>query len=592
MQSVGYDRRECLSLPVTGVFPDLYRHASFQALLAGDEVGLVLETARQPKSGPPCPVLLQLEHFCDRGNCYIHAKVVEALPAEDPQQQLQVGQFVMDSVSIEVYWLDRDGYIRYANRQACHALGYSPSEILRLRIDDVDPLYPIDLWHEHWQMLKQRKLVYLETQHQNKSGKRYPVTVMANYVRMGEAEYNIAFARDISKAKRNEARFRQMVSVVNVIIWSCNAELVVDYVSPQVLDIVGLPPDKFIGRELKNFAGSERFHPDDRRVLLEAVEGLQRRGRAVKDLQHRIKNADGNWQWMGLNMSAVFDENGELQQIVGCVNDIGLQKQEENRLLSLNAELDRRVRRELEKNQKSNLLLQQQAKLAAMGEMIGNIAHQWRQPLNALAVIMMNLDDALSHGEADSDTLHRGLARSQEILSGMSRTIDEFRGFIKNDTMPVEAVLAERIQAGISLLQATMVYHRIKLAFVNPECPARAMIRLGEFSQVLLCLINNAKEQLLAKHIANGEIAVSIELEQAWAVVHVFDNAGGIDPKILPKIFDPYFTTKPNRAGLGLYFSNLTVQETMNGRIEAKNRQQGACFSVYLPQLLVREQGI
>lgn len=590
LQRLGYNRQACLSLAVTKVFPQLPLHASFQALMADDESSVVLESLLQPSHGLPYPVILELDGFSDLGDRYIHARISSVSPPTDLRHQLELTQFVMDNVAIEVYWLDKDGYIRYANRQACDALGYSPDEVLRLRIDDVDPKYPIHLWHEHWQVLKRQKLIYLETQHQDKSGKRYPVTVMANYVRQGEAEYNIAFARDISKAKRNEARFKQLVSVVNVIIWSCDAAMVIDYVSPQIVDIVGLSAESFIGRELKSLAESERFHPEDRSLLIDALQGLQNQGTAVINLQHRIKNAAGHWQWMGLSMSAIFDDNSELQQVVGSVHDISLQKQEEKRLLSINAELDKRVQEELEKNQKTNLLLQRQAKLVAMGEMISNIAHQWRQPLNALAVIMMNLDDALTHGEVDPEIMHWGLTRSQEILTDMSRTIDEFRGYFKNDKVLVASVLAETIKTSLALLQAAMGYHRIKLEFVNPDCPVRGMIQVAEFSQVLLCLINNAKEQLLAKHITNGEITVSLDVNGPWAVVHVTDNAGGIDEKDLSKIFDPYFSTKPNRAGLGLYFSNLSIQETMNGRIEAKNRERGAQFSVYLPQLTAREQ--
>lgn len=257
-----------------------------------------------------------------------------------------------------------------------------------------------------------------------------------------------------------------------------------------------------------------------------------------------------------------------------------------------NADLDQRLRQELAKNQKSFLLLQQQAKLAAMGEMIGNIAHQWRQPLNALAVIMMNLDDALAYGEADKQVMHLGLARCQEILSDMSRTIDEFRGFFKNDKYLIEAGLTESIKTCMNLLQASMVYHRIKLVFMDEGYQARVMIQVGEFSQALLCLINNAKEQLLDKQVANGMITISLESEGPWAVMHVTDNAGGISEENLPKIFDPYFTTKPNGTGLGLYFSNLSIQETMSGRMEAKNCAGGARFSVYLPQTNTPEQEI
>lgn len=255
----------------------------------------------------------------------------------------------------------------------------------------------------------------------------------------------------------------------------------------------------------------------------------------------------------------------------------------------ITADQGARVQRETAGNQKDFLLLQQQSKLAAMGEMIGNIAHQWRQPLNALAVILMNLDDALAYGEVDKDASHRAVTRCQEILAGMSLTIDEFRGFFKNDKLMTEFVLAENIKSCVNLLDASMRYHRLKLTFVSPDCPERVMMPVGEFSQVLLCLINNAKEQFLATQLTNGEITISLECKAPWVIMHVTDNAGGICEENLPKIFDPYFTTKSHAAGLGLYVSNLTIQETMKGRIEAKNCAGGARFSVYLPRLKGRE---
>ncbi|MCQ8102677.1 PAS domain-containing sensor histidine kinase [Methylomonas sp. SURF-2] len=251
-----------------------------------------------------------------------------------------------------------------------------------------------------------------------------------------------------------------------------------------------------------------------------------------------------------------------------------------------------RTRRDAASQQKKLLILQQQGKLAAMGEMIGNIAHQWRQPLNALAVILMNLDDALAYGEADKDASHAAVVRCQEILTGMSRTIDEFRGFFKNDKSMAEFVLAENIDSCVNLLGAGMQYHRIKLSFVGRDCPARVMMPVGEFSQVLLSLINNAKEQIMARQQTDGEITISLERRDAWVIMHVTDNAGGIDQEYLPKIFDPYFTTKPHAAGLGLYLSNLSIQENMKGKIEAGNHAGGARFSVYLPQAGAAERAV
>lgn len=232
---------------------------------------------------------------------------------------------------------------------------------------------------------------------------------------------------------------------------------------------------------------------------------------------------------------------------------------------------------------------QQQARLVAMGEMIGNIAHQWRQPLNALAIILLNLEDALVHGETDAPYFRQALARSQEILSDMSRTIDDFRGFLKNDKLLAETVLAEVINNSLRLVEATMANHQIKLVFTNPHSLIKGIVNSGELTQALLCLITNAKDQIIDRNIQNGEIRISIEPLADCSEIRVVDNAGGIAESNLDKIFDPYFTTKPGGIGLGLYISNLTIKKTMNGHIGVKNCNEGAQFSIFLPNIAVQE---
>ena len=172
----------------------------------------------------------------------------------------------------------------------------------------------------------------------------------------------------------------------------------------------------------------------------------------------------------------------------------------------------------------------------------------------------------------------------------MSRTIDDFRGFLKNDKLLVETELAKVILNSSRLLEATMAYHDIKLVFITPDCQLKAMVHSGELSQALLCLINNAKEQIIDKKIQNGEIKLSIEPFKDWVKICIADNGGGISEADLPKVFDPYFTTKPDGIGLGLYISNLTIQQTMSGRIEVKNCADGAQFSIFLPKITVQER--
>ncbi|CAG1020234.1 two-component system, NtrC family, sensor histidine kinase AtoS [Methylococcales bacterium] len=594
IQDLGYSRQQLLAMRVTDIYPEFTANtASFveklSPLLTRKLSELRFETLQQGKDLHPVRVMLKFELFNDDGRRFIHVQVENPKILESHQQQLQMTQFVMDNVSIAVYWLDQHGRVRYANRSACQTLGYSQQELLSLTVDAIDPLHPLNQWREHWQALKREGALVFESRHKTKNGRVFPVKVLANYLHVGDLEYNVAFARDISQTKQLEARLGSLLSVVNVIIWSANADGQIDYVSPQINEILGLPADDFVGMNLQGLIQSDRFHRRDRTRLLTGFRTLLKHGGSVRNLQYRIKNAGGQWQWMALSMSVILDCNQSIQQVVGATHDINLQKQEEAHLLNLNAELDQRVQQELVRNEKTNLLLQRQARLVAMGEMIGNIAHQWRQPLNALAIRLLNVEDALAHGEIHDGSVRQALGRSQEILSDMSRTIDEFRGFLKNEQFVSETVLAEVILNSLRLLQAAMDYHHIKLVFINPECALTATVNSGELSQALLCLINNAKEQILQRKIQNGEITISIEQPADWTEIRISDNAGGISEANLQKIFDPYFTTKPDGIGLGLYISNLTIQQTMNGRIEVKNCDDGAQFSIYLPKISARE---
>jgi signal transduction histidine kinase len=259
-------------------------------------------------------------------------------------------------------------------------------------------------------------------------------------------------------------------------------------------------------------------------------------------------------------------------------------------LNDLNLDLEYRVRQEIAESRKKDLLLQQQAKMAALGEMLGNIAHQWRQPLNSLAIILMNLEDSFAHGEANADSVSKAVRRANELLANMSRTIDDFRHFFRNDKLLTDGKLEEVVAECVELLEATLGFHRIKLTIHVINHNVLARIQAAELLQALLCLINNAKEQIIQNNIDSGEITLEIDRDADWAIIRIIDNGGGIPEVDLPKLFDPYFTTKPNGIGLGLYITQLTIEQSMKGRIEVKNLVQGAQFNLFLPLIHDREQ--
>ncbi len=241
-------------------------------------------------------------------------------------------------------------------------------------------------------------------------------------------------------------------------------------------------------------------------------------------------------------------------------------------------ELKQELERQNEKRMQNEYLLMQQSKLATMGEMIGNIAHQWRQPLAELGGIFMNLDAANRFGELDSDVLNARIQSGNELLKHMSRTIDDFRHFFEPNCDQKEFDVVEYLESAISIVQASLTLHNITLRRNFLAIPILITGYPGEFSQVVLNLLANAKEALIERKVADPEIAIEIVQEDTKIIIRIEDNAGGISEEIIDVIFNIYFTTKSEGTGLGLYMSRLIVETKLHGTLSVKNGNKGACF--------------
>ncbi len=298
------------------------------------------------------------------------------------------------------------------------------------------------------------------------------------------------------------------------------------------------------------------------------------------EIWNKRKNGDIYPEWLAI--SAVRNEEGEILNYVAIFFDITERKRAEEALESLNRTLEQRVAEEAAKNREKDLLLIQQSRLAAMGEMVHNIAHQWRQPLNALGLVLSNLYDAYEYNELDRETLQEAMKKGQSLIRSMSATIDDFRFFFRRDQAQEAFRLRPAIENALSLVSASYANHGITLELGESGEDAEAFGYPNEFVQVLLNGLANAKDALLERKAENGRVVVAIGREPQWATVSIRDNAGGIDAQVLPKIFDPYFTTKPNGSGIGLYMSKM-LMEHMNGQIEARNTAEGAEILLRIP---------
>ena len=250
----------------------------------------------------------------------------------------------------------------------------------------------------------------------------------------------------------------------------------------------------------------------------------------------------------------------------------------------LNRTLDQRVRNEIAKRKEQEQLLIHQSRLAAMGEMIGAIAHQWRQPLNALSLVIQNMDMQYRTGQLSEDSMQVLQDKAQQLIERMSQTIDEFRNFFKPGKHAETFNLAEAIQAAADILEGMFKNHNIELAI---DCPTDIELHgvPGEFSQVILNLLGNARDAVLTAQQPRPKIVIQACREKDRVRIDVADNGIGFDPNTKHKIFEPYFTTKAEGkgTGIGLYMSKTIVENNMHGDLEAISLAQGACLRITLP---------
>lgn len=252
-------------------------------------------------------------------------------------------------------------------------------------------------------------------------------------------------------------------------------------------------------------------------------------------------------------------------------------------LLMLNETLERRVADEAAKNREKDHMLIQQSRLAAVGEMIGNIAHQWRQPINTLTLLLANIKDAYEFNELDKDSLDRMVKEGQMIIQRMSTTIDDFRNFFRPNKEKSCFSVNEVVADVLRILEAAFRNSGIAILVKGDENAVMAYGYRNEYSQVLINVLVNAKDALQERKVADGCVHITISCRDTLSEVDVEDNAGGIPPDVLPKIFDPYFTTKEKGTGIGLYMSKMIIENNMDGRITARNTGNGARLGIVVP---------
>ena len=254
-------------------------------------------------------------------------------------------------------------------------------------------------------------------------------------------------------------------------------------------------------------------------------------------------------------------------------------------LRELNENLEKRVQEEIDKNREHEQLLVQKSRFIALGEMISNIAHQWRQPLSELSTIFMNVKFKYNMGQLDDKTMEKKSKEAETVLEYMSHTIDDFRNFFMPKKEKEKFNLRIAMDSIMTIMSSALSNNQIIITIcVDDDLVLNTYF--NEFKQVLLNIITNAKDILIEKNIDKPWIKIYTEDLGDKIVLYIEDNGGGVNIEPKNKIFEPYFTTKndSNGTGIGLYMSKIIVDKNMNGKLRVRDGKFGARFEIILPK--------
>jgi signal transduction histidine kinase len=282
-------------------------------------------------------------------------------------------------------------------------------------------------------------------------------------------------------------------------------------------------------------------------------------------------------------LSALESSKKEIEEFASKLEEEVDKKTKE--LQKINENLQKIVEDKVNEIRDKDQALLQQSKMAAMGEMIGAIAHQWRQPLNSLAINIQMLEDMAEYNELDEKTLHEFVEKNMQTIKFMSQTIDDFRNFFRKDKEAVVFNIKDAIEKTINLQKAQLEHHNIKVQTELEDIEIKGY--KNEFMQAILNLVSNAKDAIENLRETKGDFEGIIKIYAKKVgdkvEIGVLDNGGGIDDEIKHRIFEPYFTTKEEGkgTGMGLYMVKEIV-ERMHGKISVENRENGALFKIVL----------
>lgn len=377
---------------------------------------------------------------------------------------------------------------------------------------------------------------------------------------------------------------------------------IITFVNDEFCKISGYSYDELIGQN-HNIVR----HPD---VQASSFEVLWKTILDKKPYKATVKNLtkDKKTVYLNTTITPILDDFGNIIEFIAIRYDVTFevelkksleQKEKEleelnqnlelkvleqtKQLKELNKTLEKRVQEEISKNDEKQKLLFWQSRMASLGQMLGNIAHQWRQPLTELNLTLFNMKKAsLNKDEKKVEELYK---ESKNLISGMSSTIEDFTNFFNPLKEKKSFEIKDVINEVLTILRKVIEQEEIKIK-VDVPINYKVLGVSNELAQVLINLIQNSKDAFRQNEIKDKNIFISLKekknLNKKSVILEIEDNAGGIKEENLDSIFEPYFTTKHKSqgTGLGLFMSKMIIEKSLEGTLSHRNSKNGSIFTI------------
>jgi len=375
---------------------------------------------------------------------------------------------------------------------------------------------------------------------------------------------------------------------------------IITFVNDEFCKISGYTREELIGKN-HNIVR----HPD---VPASKFKLLWQTIKAKNIYKGTVKNRakDGSTFYVNTTVIPILDAAGNIEEFIAIRYDVtkevfyreslekkeleleelnrGLEKRVEEKtkeLKELNETLERRVKEEIKKNEEKQKVMFWQSRFASLGEMIANIAHQWRQPLTELNLTLFSLKKAaLDEDRAAIESLY---GESKLLIKNMSNTIEDFSNFFKPEKEKQPFLLRESVEEALHILKRVLKRDMIQVKTTYEDVEVLGIS--NEFTQVIVNLLKNSRDAFVENSVLIRKIDIEIKKDDAFVYVRVTDNAGGIKEKERYKIFEPYFTTKhaSQGTGLGLFMSKMICEKGFNGSLDVTSKKGMTNFDIKIP---------